>query len=100
MARKANPLTPILKRVAKLQAKADKLNSEIAAFTKFVEGAAKQSAATAPAKKTPAKKAPASKRGKKAAAKKAPAKKAVAKPRAIKKAVKKAPAKDKALETT
>ena len=36
MARPANPYSPILKRLALLQAMADKLNAEIASVTKLV----------------------------------------------------------------
>jgi hypothetical protein len=49
MARTANPYTQVIKRLAKLQAKADKLNAEIAAFSKFVEAEAKGKKPASPA---------------------------------------------------
>jgi len=69
MARKANPYTAIIKRMHKIQAKAEKLNTEIELFRSCIEAQAKQYAVTA--KKQVVKKANAAS---KKTIKKAPAK--------------------------
>ena len=56
MARAANPYTKVIKHLAKLQAKTDKLNAEIASFAKFVEAESKSGKPEAPTPKTVAKK--------------------------------------------
>jgi hypothetical protein len=53
MARKTNPYTEVLKRLTKLQGKADKLNAELASFVSFIESASKQGDTPLSAKKAP-----------------------------------------------
>jgi len=56
MARTANPYTKVAKRISALQAKANKLNAEIAGLADLVASESKKT--TAPKVKTTAKKAP------------------------------------------